>query len=199
MTMQPLDNLTEAFSRLPGIGRKSAERIAFRLASSRDSLVQDLIVALREAGEKMRSCSICGSMTVVGEDPCRLCGDATRDGSILYVVENASDVLAIERSGGVRGRYHVLGGKISPTRGRGPWDLHLEALLKRIDDGACEEVVLALGTDMESDATASFIHDLLADRDVKVTRLAQGLPVGSGIAYSDPVTLERAIKGRYSI
>jgi recombination protein RecR len=193
---QPLERLARALVRLPGVGRKSAERMALKLAYNRDTILVELAEALAEVRETVRSCSECGAVTTADADPCRICTDVERDSSILYVVEEPSDVVAIENSGGIRGLYHVLMGKMSPMDGKGPWDLRLERLLKRVDSGKHEEVILALGTDMNSDATACFISELLRDRMIKVTRLALGLPVGSGIGYSDPVTLERAIKGR---
>lgn len=195
----PLERLSRALSRLPGIGRKTADRMALRLAYHQDSMLKELVGALNEVSETVRSCSRCGAVTLVGTDPCGICTDSRRDGSILYVVEDPSDVVSIENTGGVRGRYHVLMGKLSPMDGKGPWDLRLERLLKRVDEEKCGEIILALGTDMASDTTANFINELLKSRKVKVTRLALGLPVGSGIAYSDPVTLERAIGGRQAM
>ncbi|MEI6971406.1 MAG: recombination mediator RecR [bacterium] len=195
----PLERLSRALSKLPGIGRKTADRMALKLAYNRDSTIRELVGALNEVSASVRSCSRCGAVTLIDADPCRICTDSSRDGSILYVVEDPSDVVAIENTGVVRGRYHVLAGKLSPMDSKGPWDLRLEKLLKRIDEEKFAEVILALGTDMASDTTASFIHELLKDRGLKVTRLALGLPVGSGIAYSDPVTLERAIGGRQAM
>ena len=195
----PLDRLSRALSKLPGIGRKTADRMALKLAYHQDTLLRALAGALNEVSATVRSCSECGAVTVAGMDPCKLCTDTSRDSSMLYVVEDPSDVIAIENTGVVRGRYHVLMGKLSPMDGNGPWDLPLELLLKRIDSNKFAEVILAVGTDMASDTTANFISELLKGRNVKVTRLALGLPVGSGIAYSDPVTLERAITGRQAM
>jgi recombination protein RecR len=190
-----LERLVGCLCELPGIGRRSAERMALKLA--RDAtLLKELIAALREASERVRSCSRCGSITRAEEDPCRLCTDAARDGRTLCVVEDPDDILPVERSGGFRGRYHSLMGKVSPREGTGPGDLRIAALLKRIDEEGITEVILALNTDVESDATASYMCELLKDRNVKVTRLAFGLPAGSGIMYSDSITLARAIKGR---
>ncbi|MEI6809782.1 MAG: recombination mediator RecR [bacterium] len=195
----PLERLSRALSRLPGIGRKTADRMSLRLAYHPDSMLKELVGALNEVSATVRSCSRCGAVTVVDADPCRICTDSTRNGSILYVVEDPGDVVAIENTGCVRGRYHVLMGKLSPMDGNGPWDLRLERLLKRLDEDKYSEIILALGTDMASDTTANFIHELLKARGVNVTRLALGLPVGSGIAFSDPVTLERAIGGRQAM
>ena len=195
----PLDRLMRVLARLPGIGSRSAERIAVKLAYGDDELRAELISALQEVSAKVRKCSRCGAVTTVEQDPCKLCTDVTRDGSVLCVVEEPSDVIAVERSGAIRGRYHVLMGKISPMNGKGPWDLRLKDLLERLEKEPIKEVILALSTDVESDATAGFIHELLKDRGVTVTRLAFGLPVGSGVAYSDPVTLQRAIRGRQGV
>jgi recombination protein RecR len=178
------------------VGKRSAERMATRLARNRGNLCEELADALREVAASVRSCSRCGSLTSVGEDPCRLCTDARRDGRMLCVVEDPSDIVALEQSGGYRGRYHALMGKISPMQGEGPGDLRIQSLLKRVREEGIEEVLLALNTDVESDATASFIGALLHKEGARVSRLAYGLPAGSGIRYSDPVTLSRAIKGR---
>jgi recombination protein RecR len=194
--MDTLDKLITCISKLPGIGRKSAERIAMKLLRDPSGLMSNLAEVMTEAGQKLRCCSLCGSITSVEDDPCRLCTSPGRDSSLLCVVEDSSDINAIEKSGGFHGRYHALMGKISPMKGDGPGDLRIKALLKRVKDEKVEEVILALGTDMEGDSTAAFISDLLKDRNVKVTRLAFGLPAGSGIMYSDPVTLSKAITGR---
>lgn len=194
--MESLDNLCACLSKLPGIGRRSAERMAMKLVRNRDGLLKELIAALEDAGKSIRCCSMCGNITSVENELCRLCTDKNRDGKILCVVEDPNDIIMIERSGGFHGRYHALMGKISPLKGDGPDNLRIESLLERVEKEKFEEIVLALNTDVESDATASFVSDLLKDKDVKVTRLAFGLPAGSGIMYSDPVTLARAIKGR---
>lgn len=191
-----LDRLSERLSQLPGVGRRSAERMALRLAREPEGLLADLEMALRDVADHVRCCSRCGSVTTVHDDPCRLCTDPAREGDCLCVVEDASDILTIEKSGGFRGRYHALQGKISPMDQTGPRDIRLEALARRVENEGISEVVLALNTDVESDATASFICEMFRGGRVRVTRLAFGLPAGSGIMYSDPVTLARAIKGR---
>ena len=139
---------------------------------------------------------MCGGLTPSGEEPCKLCTARDRDDSVLCIVEDPSDIATIEKAGCMRGRYHALMGRISPMSGTGPEDLRIRALETRIDDGIVREIILALNTDVESDATAGFIKEMLKDKDVRITRLAFGLPVGSGISYSDPVTLGRAIAGR---
>ena len=192
----PLDRLARCLNRLPGVGRRSGERMALGLVGNRENLARELIAALEEVAATVRLCSRCGAVTTSDRDPCGICTDSTRDAAMLCVVEEPSDVMAIEASGAMRGRYHVLGGRLSPMRGKGPWDLALQRLLERLDAEGYREVVLALGTDMDSDATSHFIFELLKGRSVNVTRLAVGLPTGSGIAYSYPVTLSRAIRGR---
>jgi recombination protein RecR len=191
-----LDRVAQAFSKLPGIGRRSAERMTYRLAGDDRGVLKDLAFALREMADHVRLCDRCGNITAVEEMPCRLCTSGNRDGTVVCVVRDPSDIIALERTGSYRGRYHALMGVISPMHGEGPDDLRLATLLKRIDEERFQEVILALGTDVESEATASYIAELLKDRRVRVTRLASGIPVGSGIGYSDAVTLARAIKGR---
>lgn len=191
-----LERLIKTLSRLPAIGRRSAERMALKLVQNRKNLVRDLILVLEDAEQNICCCSKCGNITRKDNDPCKLCTDPRRDGRLLCVVEGPGDILLIEQAGGFRGRYHALMAKISPMKGEGVQDLKTEKLLKRIKDEHIEEVILALNSDVESDATASFLHDVLVRQDVKVSRIAAGLPAGSGIAYSDPVTLARAIRGR---
>lgn len=194
--MTGIDNLIRALSRLPGLGRRSAERAALSLLRRPDTLMDGLIAALREARATVCCCSVCGGFTAADHDPCALCSDHSRDGSLLCVVEEPADIFAIERSGGFRGRYHALLGKLSPARQVGPGDLRLQALADRLARGGISEVLLALSTDMEGDATAGYISEMLKDTDVRVTRLAFGLPADSGVGYSDPLTLKRAISGR---
>jgi recombination protein RecR len=197
--LEPLEKLAAIFRKLPGVGRRSAERMVHALARDRSGIIGELIAALREADAQVTPCSRCGNITLKTADPCALCTDGRREDRLLCVVSDPSDIAAIERSGAFRGRYHTLGGKLSPARGEGVQQAGLEALLARVAREGVEEVLLALDTDVEGDATASFIHDALAARKVRVTRLARGLPVGSGIAYTDHVTLARAIDGRQAL
>jgi recombination protein RecR len=199
MGVPALDSLSAALSRLPGVGRRSAERMAMKLASEPERLIAPLLSALEMTRDDVRFCSRCGAVTAVDHNPCRLCTDVARDASQLCVVEDPSDVLAIEQTGTFRGRYHALMGKISPMRGEGPNDIRLRALVKRVREEGIEEVVLALNTDLESEATASFVGGLLRERGIKVTRLAYGIPAGSGIRYADTITLERALAGRQEL
>ena len=194
--MEVFNRLTASLGRLPGIGRRSAERIAMRLVRDGDDLLPGLMQALEDVRQSLCCCSKCGSITAVGENPCSLCTAEGRDKALLCVVEEPNDILTIERSGAFHGRYHALMGKLSPARGEGPEELRLKALLARVDDEKFEEVILALSTDVEGDATASYIIEALKPRRVRVSRLAFGLPVGSGIAYSDAETLAKALKGR---
>ncbi len=199
MALQGLDNLTRSLSRLPGVGRRSAERMAMKLAADPEGLILPLIGALEETRRTISFCSRCGAMTAVENDPCRLCTDSKRDGTVVCVVEDPSDIVAMETTGSYTGRYHALMGKISPMRGDGPNDIRIRALVRRIKDEAIEEVLLALNTDIESEATAGLIAGILKERGVRVTRLAYGIPAGSGIRYADAVTLDRAIQGRQAL
>jgi len=164
-----------------------------------DGLVESLIEALQEAREHIRTCSQCGGLTTTSHDPCRLCSDTTRDTTLLCVVEEPSDILALERSGGYHGHYHVLLGKLSPSRISKASELRLRELTLRVEAGGITEIILAVSTDMEGDATASYIADLFRNSSVRLTRLAFGLPADSGIGYSDPLTLKRAMGGRQSL
>jgi recombination protein RecR len=193
-----LHELSLSLARLPGVGRRSAERMALALARKPDD-ADTLVRALNATREHVRVCTFCGSMTPAGVDPCRLCTSPKRDDTLLCVVEDPSDIIAIEASGAFSGRYHALMGKLSPMSGQGPNQLRAEALLARLDGAAFSEIILAISTDVEGDATCSYIRELLASQDVRVTRLAFGLPAGSGIAYSDSITLDRALKGRQSV
>lgn len=199
MRVAALDVLAVALGRLPGVGRRSAERMAMKLASEPERLIAPLIQALETTREQVRFCSRCGTVTEIGCDPCRLCTDVARDGRKLCVVEDPADVLAIEATGTFRGRYHALMGRISPMRGDGPNDIRLRELVRRVREEGINEVVLALNTDLESEATAGLIAGLLRERGAKVTRLAYGIPAGSGIRYADSVTLERALAGRQEV
>ena len=192
----PLDNLVAALSRLPGIGRRTAERMAMALVQDQKGLMRILANALLEADEGIACCERCGSVTLASENPCGLCTQPRRNAQILCVVETPGDIMKIEQSGGFHGRYHALMGKLSPMHGTGAADLRVDQLLRRIADEEIEEVLIALGTDVESDATAGYLKEVLAAREVKVSRIAFGLPAGSAIEYSDAATLARAISGR---
>ncbi len=194
--MDPMGQLTEALAHLPGIGRRTAERLSVHLARNPTGVARDLTAALEAARDQLVACSLCGNVTSCDQNPCRLCSDPRREDSILCVVEDPSDIALIERSGEYHGRYFALMGKVSPMRGEGLGDLRVPALLERA--AAAEEVLLALNCDVESEATASYLRHVLTQKlpHVKVSRLALGIPAGSAIAFSDPVTLGRAIRGR---
>ena len=194
--MDALHQLTEALAKLPGIGRRTAERLAVHLARNPSGAAREVAAALDDARAKLAACKLCGSVTAKDENPCRLCADARRDGTILCVVEDPADIALLERSGEYHGRYFALMGKLSPMRGEGLGDLRLPALLER--EAQAQEVLLALNCDVESEATAAYLRHVLEQKlpNLKISRLALGIPAGSAIAFSDPVTLGRAIRGR---
>jgi len=192
----PVAELERCLAKLPGFGRRSASRAALALVREPGRLAEPLIAALRSARDGVRCCSRCGAFTTSDCDPCGTCTDESRDGTMMCVVEDPADIVQIEASGAFRGRYHTLGGKLSPARRMGPEKLRISELLLRVKSDGVREVLLALSTDMDGDATAGYIAEALKDTGVRVTRLAFGLPADSGIAYSDPLTLRRAIIGR---
>lgn len=194
--VEPIAELEQALSRLPGLGRRSASRAALALVREQVRLMEPLAAALKRAQSEVCCCSRCGAFTVKAENPCRTCTDPARDGSIVCVVEEPADIVPLEGSGAFKGRYHVLGGKLSPVRKMGPEKLRVGELAGRIREEGIREVLLAVSTDMEGDATAGYLQSVLEALGVKVSRLAFGLPVDSGIAYSDPLTLRRAIANR---
>jgi recombination protein RecR len=190
----PVQDLIDELGRLPGVGPKSAQRIAFYLLAADPVDVRRLVTALTEVKDKVRFCTICGN--VAEEEQCRVCRDPRRDLAVICVVEEPKDVVAIERTREFRGRYHVLGGAISPIEGVGPDDLRLRELMTRLADGTVAELILATDPNLEGEATATYIARLVKEMDVKVTRLASGLPVGGDLEYADEVTLGRAFEGR---
>jgi recombination protein RecR len=173
--------------------------MALKLARDSRGLVRDLVGALQEVDAKVCACTLCCGITLKAQNPCSLCQDPKRDSRVICIVEDPGDILLMERAAQFRGRYHALMGKISPMRGEGLQDLRVDSLLKRIDKDDVEEIILALNSDVESDATAAFLQHTLSTRKVKVSRLAFGMPAGSEIAYSDPVTLSRAIQNRQPV
>lgn len=193
----PLAELIAALSKLPGVGPRSAERLALHLVQTDMDAVQRLAQALVQARERVQSCELCGGLTE--DQPCNICADDRRDGTVLCVVERAVDILAFEKSGVFKGKYHVLGGHISPLNGVGPEDLRIAELETRTVGGEVHEVILALGTDVEGDATGNYLSKRLTAKGVKVSRLAQGLPAGSGLEFADELTLSRAMEGRREV
>lgn len=194
---EPITNLIQAFSRLPGIGPKTASRLAYFLLRAPSDIALNLADALRDVKEKTRFCGVCGNITV--DDPCPICGDSERDQSLVAVVEEPLDVVALERTGAYQGVYHVLNGAISPVNGVFEDDLRIKELITRIDQGHVLEVIIATNPGFEGDMTARIIRNKLSERRVKVTGLARGLPTGGDIEYVDPVTLMRALEGRSEI
>ncbi|MGE4488343.1 MAG: recombination mediator RecR [Kiritimatiellales bacterium] len=192
----PLDDLVAALEKLPGIGKRSAERMAFALVQNRNGLSRRLADALLAADEQIGSCSLCGGITVTRQNPCSLCTDGRRANGQLCIVESPGDIMKLENSGGFTGRYHVLSGHLSPALGKGVGELRVSELLARLQPENIQEVIIALGTDVESDATASYLAEVLSSRGVSVSRLAFGLPSGSAIEYADATTLQRALQGR---
>jgi recombination protein RecR len=189
-----VQDLIDELGRLPGVGPKSAQRIAFHLLAADPVDVRRLITALTEVKEKVRFCRTCGN--VAEQDECRICRDPRRDLSIICVVEESKDVVAIEKTREFRGRYHVLGGAISPIEGIGPDDLRVKELLARLADDAIVELILATDPNLEGEATATYLARLIKPMGLRVTRLASGLPVGGDLEYADEVTLGRAFEGR---
>lgn len=193
----PIQDLIDELSRLPGIGPRGAQRIAFYLLDAPEEEVYLLADTIRRVKESSRFCEVC--FNISQEERCRVCRDPRRDRSQLCVVEESKDVVAIERTNEFRGLYHVLGGSISPIDGRGPADLHTRELFQRLADGAVTEVIIATDPDTQGEATASYLSRMLRDFGVRVTRPASGLPVGGDLEYADQVTLGRAFEGRRSM
>jgi recombination protein RecR len=189
-----VQELIDELGRLPGIGPKSAQRIAFHILQTESFDVSRLAEVLIEVRDKVRFCSICGNVTE--QETCGICRDPRRSPATICVVEEAKDVVAIERTREFRGLYHVLGGAISPIDGVGPDDLSIRALLGRLGDGLVTEVIIATNPNLEGEATATYLQRLLVQPNLRVTRLASGLPVGGDLEYADEVTLGRAFEGR---
>ena len=196
-TPEPIQRLIEAFHRLPGIGPKSAQRLAYHILGTSEQDTAQLADALMEVKRRIRMCSVCVNITE--SDPCRYCNDIRRDRTVVCVVEQPLDVLAIERSGGFRGQYHVLHGVLNPMDGVGPEDIHVRELVIRLQAGEIQEVIMATNPSLEGEATAMYIQRLVGPAGVKVTRLARGLPSGADLEYTDDVTLARALEGRREI
>jgi recombination protein RecR len=194
---KPIDHLIEALTRLPGIGKKTASRLAFHILRSSSSEAQELARAILDVKEKIRLCSTCFNLT--DEDPCRICQEERRSTEILCVVEGPNDLIAIENTGTFNGRYHVLHGTISPLEGIGPDDLKIKELLGRLQKERISEVILATNPTVEGGTTALYLTDLIKPLGIKVTRIAYGIPMGSEIEYSDGMTLSKALEGRKEI
>lgn len=194
-TLPPaVTELVAALGKLPGIGPRTAERLALHVVQVNPEEVRQLSAALLDARERVQSCSVCGALTET--QPCPLCTDERREASLVCVVERAVDVLLVEKAGSYRGRYHVLGGRLSPLNGVEPEDLRIAELEARLGREPIREVILALPTDVEGDSTCHYLAERLGTRALKVTRLAHGLPAGSGLEFADELTLSRALEGR---
>ncbi|NWG04969.1 MAG: recombination protein RecR [Syntrophaceae bacterium] len=194
---KPIDHLIEALSKLPGIGKKTASRLAFHILRSNLSEAQALARAILDVKEKIRLCSICFNLT--DEDPCWICQDEQRVREVLCVVEGPNDLIAIENTGVFKGRYHVLHGTISPLEGVGPENLKIKELMERFQREKISEVILATNPTVEGETTALYLTDLIRPLSIKVTRIAYGIPMGSEIEYSDGMTLTKALEGRREI
>ena len=192
-----VQDLIDELGRLPGVGPKSAQRIAFHLLAADAADVRRLVHALTEVKDKVRFCRTCGN--VAEQEECRICRDPRRDRTVICVVEEPKDVVAVEKTREFRGRYHVLGGAISPIEGIGPDDLRVRELMTRLADGEVTELILATDPNLEGEATATYLARLVKPMDLRVTRLASGLPVGGDLEYADEVTLGRAFEGRRQV
>ncbi|OQY86694.1 MAG: recombination protein RecR [Anaerolineae bacterium UTCFX3] len=193
---EPLQNLITALERLPGIGPKSASRLAFFFLRADESLSAELAEALTGLKEKIGYCSECFNITEAGRELCEVCANPKRDASVICVLEDALDVLALERIGAYQGRYHVLGGVLNPIEGIGPDDIKIRPLIERVARGGVREVIIATNPSMEGDTTAMYLQQQLRASGVHVTRLARGLPMGGDLEYADQNTLLRALQGR---
>ena len=191
---EPITTLIAELRHLPGIGPRSAERIALHLVQSDAKVVQQLSAALVQARERIRLCPVCGALTE--KTPCAICADPRRDAALVCLVEQPTDILRIEKSGTFHGKFHVLGGKLSPINGVEPEHLRIGELEKRLATEPIQEIVIALGTDVEGDATSHYLAKRLAREGLKISRIAFGLPAGSGLEFADELTLSRALEGR---
>ena len=194
MLPDPIIALTSALAKLPGIGPRSAERLALHLVQSETGTVRQLADAILLARERIRFCDICGALTE--QSPCNICDDSRRDTALVCVVERAVDILSVEKSSTFRGKFHVLGGKISPLDGVAPEDLRITELERRLAHEPISEIVLALGTDVEGDATSAYLAKRLVRSGLKISRIAHGLPAGTGLEFADELTLSRALECR---
>ncbi|HAM1482949.1 TPA: recombination protein RecR [Listeria monocytogenes] len=194
---EPITKLIDSFMKLPGIGPKSAARLAFYVLDMKEDDVLDFAKALVDAKRNLSFCSVCGHIT--DKNPCYICADTSRDRSVICVVQESKDVIAMEKMRDFHGLYHVLHGTISPMDGIGPEDINIPDLLKRLQDDTIEEVILATNPNVEGEATAMYISRLLKPSGIKVTRIAHGLPVGGDLEYADEVTLSKAMEGRREV
>jgi recombination protein RecR len=196
-TPEPISRLIDAFHKLPGVGPKSAQRLAYHILRTPEQEAASLAEAIMDVKQRIVFCGTC--LNITETDPCSYCRDARRDRTLICVVEQPLDILALERAGGFRGLYHVLHGVLSPMDGIGPEDIHVRELVVRLQDGEAQEVIMATNPSLEGEATAMYVQRLIGPAGVKVTRLARGLPSGADLEYADDVTLARAFEGRREI
>ncbi|UCD54536.1 MAG: recombination protein RecR [Dehalococcoidia bacterium] len=192
-----VNKLTQELNKLPGIGPKSAQRLAYHLLRAPDEQARQLAEAILSVKQKIKLCSLCFNVTE--SDPCRICGNAQRDRTKICIVEQPQDILALEHTGAYKGLYHVLHGAISPTEGVGADDIRAKELINRLQDGSVEEVILATNTNLEGEQTALYLNKIISPLGIKVTRLARGLPFGTELEYADDFTLTRALEGRQKL
>lgn len=192
-----IERLIQLLARIPGLGPRSARRAALHLVKKKETLLEPLGKAMQAAAENVRVCSVCGNIDTI--DPCSICSDTRRDSATIIVVEDVSDLWALERAGTMSVRYHVLGGRLSPLDGIGPDELNIAALVDRVAKGDVREVILAVNATVEGQTTAHYITDLLSEFDVRITRLAHGVPVGGELDYLDEGTLAAALKARTTL
>lgn len=197
MAIEALEKVIDAFGRLPGVGRKSATRLAFHILNSSMEEVESFSQALLDAKRLIKKCSICGDLSE--KEICPICSDQFRDSHSICVVEDSRDVISFEKTGKYRGKYHVLGGKLAPLKGVTPDKLNLESLLKRVAQDEIKEVIIALNPDLEGETTTLYLTKLLKPFHVKITRIASGIPMGGNIEYADSATISRALEGRQEI
>jgi len=195
--MDPVSRLTQVLTKLPGIGEKTATRLAFHILGAPVEYARDLARAVLDVKEKVRFCSVC--LNITEQDPCRICSDAARSGEIICVVEEPNDLIVIEKTGAFQGKYHVLHGVISPMDGIGPDEIRVEELLARVKAGGVKEVILATNPVVEGDATALYLSGRLKPLGVRVTRIARGIPVGGDLEFTDGATLTDALRGRQGL
>jgi len=196
-TAESIEQLAEQFAQLPGIGRKTAHRLALYVVKMQREEVVTLARALVNVKDKVRYCTLCSNITEI--DPCPICSNTKRDRTTVCVVEEPTDVLALERTNEFRGLYHVLGGALSPLDGIGPEDLRIKELLHRVSDSGVDEIILALNPNVEGEATTLYLSKLLKPLGMKITRIARGLPVGTDLEFADEATLTRALEGRIAV
>jgi recombination protein RecR len=196
-TAESIEQLAEQFAQLPGIGRKTAHRLALYIVKMQREEVVTLARALVNVKDKVKYCSLCSNITEA--DPCPICSNTKRDRTTVCVVEEPTDVLALERTNEFRGLYHVLGGALSPLDGIGPEDLRIRELLHRVSDAGVDEIILALNPNVEGEATTLYLSKLLKPLGMKITRIARGLPVGTDLEFADEATLSRALEGRIAV